>query len=70
MIVTSEVVVNAVSDAVSRSTYEPAIEKLAVVLSAFALPNVTVPGTVDVDLGGFVDVDDRTDAVVRPGDVT
>jgi RNAse (barnase) inhibitor barstar len=32
-------------------------------------PNVTVPGTVDVDLDGFVLVDDRTDAVPRPGEV-
>jgi hypothetical protein len=33
-------------------------------------PSVTVPGTVDIDLSGFVHVYDRTDAVVRPGDVT
>jgi RNAse (barnase) inhibitor barstar len=32
--------------------------------------NLTMPGTVDVDLDGFVRVHDRTDAVVRPGDVT
>ncbi|GIG56404.1 hypothetical protein Lfu02_07760 [Longispora fulva] len=32
-------------------------------------PSVAVPGAVDVDLDGFVHVDDRTDAVVRPGDV-
>jgi hypothetical protein len=32
-------------------------------------PNVTVPGTVDIDLDGFVDVHDRTDAVVRQGGV-
>jgi hypothetical protein len=33
-------------------------------------PNVTMPETVDIDLDGFVDVYDRTDAVRRPGDVT
>jgi hypothetical protein len=33
-------------------------------------PNITVPGTLDVDLDGFVHVYDRTDAVVRPFDVT
>lgn len=33
-------------------------------------PNPTMPGTVDIDLDGFVHVYDRTDAVVRPGDVT
>jgi hypothetical protein len=33
-------------------------------------PNMTMQGTVDIDLDGFVHVYDRTDAVVRPGDVT
>lgn len=33
-------------------------------------PNRAMPGTVDVDLDGFVHVYDRTDAVVRPGDIT
>ncbi|MET7397877.1 barstar family protein [Dactylosporangium sp. NPDC005572] len=33
-------------------------------------PSAAVPGTVDVDLDGFVHVYDRTDAVVRPGGVT
>ncbi|MEV4134185.1 barstar family protein [Dactylosporangium sp. NPDC049742] len=32
-------------------------------------PNIAVPGTVDIDLSGFVHVYDRTDAVVRPGGV-
>jgi hypothetical protein len=33
-------------------------------------PSATVPGTVDIDLSGFVHVDDRTDAVARPSEVT
>ncbi|OJF15432.1 hypothetical protein BG844_04815 [Couchioplanes caeruleus subsp. caeruleus] len=33
-------------------------------------PNATMPGTIDIDLGGFVHVYDRTDAVLRPGEVT
>jgi hypothetical protein len=33
-------------------------------------PNLTMPETVDVDLDGFVNVYDRTDAVVRPSNVT
>ena len=32
-------------------------------------PNSTVPDTVDIDLDGFVLLQDRTDAVERPGDV-
>ncbi|WP_346534510.1 barstar family protein [Micromonospora sp. DPT] len=32
-------------------------------------PSITMPGGVDIDLDGFVYVYDRTDAVVRPGDV-
>ncbi|WP_233599017.1 barstar family protein [Amycolatopsis sp. WAC 01375] len=32
-------------------------------------PNATVPGKMDIDLGGFVHVGHRTDAVVRPRDV-
>lgn len=33
-------------------------------------PNLTMPETMDIDLDGFVHVDDRTDAVPRDGDVT
>ncbi|MEV0561010.1 barstar family protein [Dactylosporangium sp. NPDC050588] len=33
-------------------------------------PSLAVPGAVDIDLSGFVQVYDRTDAVVRPGEVT
>ena len=44
VIVTSMLLETALSDAVSRKTYEPNVEKLAVVLKAFALANVTVPG--------------------------
>ncbi|MEV0902428.1 barstar family protein [Actinoplanes sp. NPDC049802] len=33
-------------------------------------PSTSMPGTVDVDLSGFVDVDDRTDAVRRPRDTS
>ncbi|MCP2323403.1 RNAse (barnase) inhibitor barstar [Hamadaea flava] len=33
-------------------------------------PNVSIPGTLDIDLDGFVHVYDRTDAVVRPSSVT
>jgi hypothetical protein len=32
--------------------------------------NPTMPETVDIDLDGFVHIDDRTDAVARPRDVT
>ncbi|HWO59916.1 MAG TPA: hypothetical protein VNO31_07780, partial [Umezawaea sp.] len=32
-------------------------------------PSATTPGTVDIDLDGFVDVHDRTDAVPSPDDV-
>jgi hypothetical protein len=32
-------------------------------------PSTTVPGTVDIDLDGFVRLQDRTDAVERPDDV-
>lgn len=32
-------------------------------------PNATMPGTIDVDLDGFVRVNDRTDAVPRPDGV-
>ena len=44
MIVISSAAVKALSLAVRRSTYVPAAEKLAVVSTAAALPNVTVPG--------------------------
>src|SRR5712664_195813 len=45
----SAVLESALSVAVSRSTYVPAAEKLAVVLSALTLPNVTVPGPLNLD---------------------
>jgi RNAse (barnase) inhibitor barstar len=44
-------------------------ENLGDVVVLAQRPNVTVPGTADIDLDGFVDVHDRTDAVVRPGGV-
>ncbi len=44
VIVISSAVFRTLSFAVSRSTYVPAAEKLAVVSTAAALPNVTVPG--------------------------
>jgi hypothetical protein len=47
--VTSEVLVSAVSLAVNRSTYVPEVEKPAVVESALTFPNVTVPGPLDFD---------------------
>src|SRR5262245_50616456 len=37
------------SDAVSRSTYDPEVEKLAVVLRAPTLPKLTVPGPLTFD---------------------
>src|SRR6266850_590970 len=37
------------SVAVNRSTYDPAAEKLAVVVCALTLPNVTVPGPLTLD---------------------
>ena len=49
MIVTFEVEDSAVSLAVSRKTYVPEIEKVAVVLSKLAFPNVTVPGPLNFD---------------------
>jgi hypothetical protein len=45
-------------------------EDLADVVVLAQRPSETVPGTVDIDLDGFVLVDDRTDAVVRPENVT
>src|SRR6267142_519747 len=48
-IVTSLLEDKAPSLAVNRSTYVPAADKLAVVLCAFALPNVTVPGPLTLD---------------------
>lgn len=44
-------------------------EELCDVIVLAKRPNATMPGTVDVDLDGFVRLDDRTDAVVRPCDV-
>jgi hypothetical protein len=32
-------------------------------------PNITIPGTVDIDLDGLVHVYERTDAVARPSDI-
>jgi len=49
MIVTSEVEDSAVSLAVSRKTYVPDVENVAVVLSALKFANVTVPGPLDLD---------------------
>ena len=49
MIVTSALVDKMPSVAVNRSTYVPASEKLAVVLSALTLPKVTVPGPLNFD---------------------
>jgi hypothetical protein len=49
VIVTSDVLDNALSEAVRRTTYEPATERLAVVLSAFAFPKVTVAGPLTFD---------------------
>ena len=45
----SEVLERALSVALSRNTYVPAAEKLAVVLLAPGLPNVTVPGPLSFD---------------------
>jgi RNAse (barnase) inhibitor barstar len=45
-------------------------ENLGVVTVLGQRPSIIVPGAVDVDLNGFVRVDDRTDAVERPGKVT
>ena len=47
-IVTSEVEDSAVSLAVSRNTYVPDVENVAVVLSALAFANETVPGPLSV----------------------
>ena len=49
VIVTSEVEDSAVSLAVRRKTYVPEAEKVAVVLSRLAFPNVTVPGPLNLD---------------------
>src|SRR5207253_4041704 len=46
---TSEVDDSAVSLAVSRNTYVPEAEKVAVVLSRLAFPNVTVPAPLNFD---------------------
>jgi hypothetical protein len=48
-IVTKLVDVRAVSEAANCSTNVPDVEKLAVVLNAFTLPKVTVPGPLYVD---------------------
>jgi hypothetical protein len=47
--VTVLVLVSEPSDAVSCSTYVPAVEKQAVVLKALTLPKVTVLGPLDID---------------------
>ncbi|MFD0746605.1 barstar family protein [Phytohabitans flavus] len=44
-------------------------EYLGDVVVVACRPSITMPEAVDVDLDGFVDVYDRTEAVVRPGDV-
>ena len=44
-------------------------EDLGDVVVVAGRPSATVPGTVDIDLSGFVHVYDRTDAVVRPRNV-
>jgi hypothetical protein len=49
VIVTVALLVSAESDAVNCSTYDPETEKLAVVLSKFGFPNVTVPGPLNFD---------------------
>ena len=49
VIVMSAELESTLSVAVSRSTYVPAAEKLAVVMSALTLPNVTVPGPLTLD---------------------
>ena len=49
VIVMSALLESALSLAVSRSTYVPAAEKLAVVMSVLTLPNVTVPGPLTLD---------------------
>src|SRR5437879_5807181 len=49
VIVTSEVADSVPSLAVSRKVYVPAAESVAVVPSAFAFPNVTVPGPLTCD---------------------
>ena len=48
-IVTSSLEDEAPSLPVNRSPYVPAAEKLAVVLGALTLPNVTVPGPLNFD---------------------
>ena len=48
-IVTSEVEDSAVSLAVSRKTYVPEMENVAVVLGALAFAKVTVPGPLNLD---------------------
>ena len=48
-IVTSLLANKRPSLAVSRSTYVPAAEKLAVVLSALTFPKITVPGPLNID---------------------
>ena len=47
-IVTSELEDSAVSLAVSRKTYVPAVENVAVVLSALRFAKVTVPGPLNL----------------------
>ena len=47
--VTSADAERAPSDAVSRSTYDPEVEKLVAVLRALALAKVTVPGPLTFD---------------------
>ena len=49
VIVTSELEDSTVSVAVSRNTYVPAVENVAVVLSALAFAKLTVPGPLNFD---------------------
>jgi hypothetical protein len=64
--VTKLVDVRAVSDAANCSTYVPEVEKLAVVLNAFTLPKVTVPGPLYIDHVVISMPDGRPSSVAVP----
>ena len=49
MIVTSDVEDSAVSVAVSRNTYVPEVENVAIVVTALAFAKLTVPGPLNFD---------------------
>ena len=51
VMVTVLVLFSALSEALSCNKYVPAVVKLAVVLKALTLPNVTAPGPLDIDQG-------------------